>query len=164
MVLDKIKHLEKKEFVYLKVRYKVTALKDVTGRLVIKTDKRTFSYYPSEIDDFLFRIEIIDLEKEKAMLEENEYNKTIAKYSSESSVVVKEVANVVESVTEVHNAEIITSNQMTAKVSDKLFAMFETLSGKPTENTYKQAKAMVGVSNAIVNAQMAQLKFLTLKK
>jgi hypothetical protein len=170
MALDKIKHLENQEIIFSKIRYKVTELKEVTGRLVIKTDKRTFTFYPSEVDDWLEFVAIVDLKKEKEIDFDKRYEASvaIAKKAAEAQV-VPDTLHVVRHPEKVAKneplqAEIMQSNQMTANVSDKLFEMFEKLANEPSESDYKKATAMVSVSHAIINAQLTQLKFLTLKK
>jgi hypothetical protein len=163
MLLDKVKHLEGKEIIFSKIRYKILELKNVSGWLVIKTDKRTFNFYPAEIDDWLSAIEVVDIEKEKETVSDKLYQETITKYTPDlpqlpvASLAAKEHVKAIP-------AEIISTNSVTGKVADKLFEMFEILSGEPSESNYKQAKAMVEMSNAIVNTQLAQLKFITLKK
>jgi hypothetical protein len=159
MLSNRVKHLEGKEIIFSKIRYRILELKDVSGRLVIKTDKRTFNFYPSEIDDWLSAIEVVDIEKEKEIVAAKAYQETMTKYTSDlpQLQVSKEDVKAIP-------AEIISTNSVTGKVADKLFEMFEILSGEPSESNYKQAKAMVEMSNAIVNTQLAQLKFITLKK
>lgn len=162
MLLDKVKHLEGKEIIFSKINYKILELKDVSGRFIIKTDKRTFSFYPSEIDDWLSAIQVVDVVKEKEIVFAKIYEQTIVKYTPDLPQLPVASLDTKESVKAIP-AEIISTNSVTGKVADKLFEMFEILSGKPSESNYKQAKAMVEISNAIVNTQLAQLKFTTLK-
>lgn len=61
-------------------------------------------------------------------------------------------------------AEIIESNSVNKRMSDSLMEVFETLSKEPKEEDFKKADAMVKVANAIVGVQMAQFKYLSLKK
>lgn len=153
---SKIDQLIGKDFILSKVRYVVKTAKIVTGSFVIVTDKKSWNLYPSEFDGWIESIEIVDHIDKKEIEVQNLYDKTIGKV--EANALPMEVVPVVLP------AEIISSNEMTAKVSDKLFEMFEALSDNPTESCFKKAKAMVDISNAIVNAQMAQFRFLTLKK
>ena len=59
--------------------------------------------------------------------------------------------------------EIIKTNQLSRRITDKLEAVFNELAEGPGEETYKKAAAMVNASNAIMNMQVANYKFLTLK-
>lgn len=156
MALEKISELENREFVLDKVRYRVISVRKVQGRDVVLTDKRTFTFFPTETADWLEKIEVVDLVAEQQQKDAALYEKTVGIKKEPDAVAVMQPKAL--------PAEIIHSTSMTEKVSGKLFEMFEKLSDNPSEEDYKKATAMVNVSNAIVNAQVTQLKFLMLKK
>ena len=133
-LIDKIFSFENKEYKVLEVSVKFQ-------KAVIKTDKRTFVWFPHELKDFMDKITIVDNVDKTEFLPSND--------------VVAELTPL--------QAEIIHANQQARRITDKLEDVFNELASKPKEETYKKAKAMVDASNAIVNMQLANYKFLTLK-
>lgn len=160
MLIDKVKHLEGNDFVFGTLKYQVTGLKEVSGRIVIKTDRKTFSFYPSEIEDWLDNINIVKRVDEKEAANEALYARTVG---SEVVAIANPVKKKVESDNSVISAVIKESSIITQNVSNKMYEMFETLAGKPDDEDYKKAVAMVNLSNAIIGAQLTQLKFHALK-
>lgn len=158
MSLEIIKHLQGQEFILSKVRYTVIGLKEVTGRMVIKTDKRIFTFYPSEVEDWLGEIVIVDKVQEVEANDAALYARTLSGDAMpvESAVVVSKK--------ETHNAGILEAINQSQSISNSLASVFAELCGEPSEALYKKAKAMSDMSNSIVNVQMAQYKLLTLKK
>lgn len=141
---NKVNQFIDSRFVYEKKLHKVESVKVVNHKAVIKTDRQTFVKLESELDDFLEEIdfrELSQLEQKEPWLPSNE-------------VVKKE---------HVHQVEIIKSNNLSARITSKLEAIFDEISANPSEEMYKKASAMVSTSNAIVNVQMANYKYLTLK-
>lgn len=126
--------------------YHVKSAKIITGNAVVITDRKPFNFYPSEFDEFLTGIEIVPY-----------YEKTEVKtdYKPSDELVLKSSPM---------QAEIVVAESNAQKVSNKLMEVFDLLADSPTEETYKKASAMVNVSNSIVAVQMAQIKFLSLKK
>lgn len=141
---NKVKQFVDISFVYEKKLHKVVSATVVNNRCVIKTNRQTFVKLESEIDDFWEEIDIRELSK----LEEKE------PWLPSNEVVKKG---------QVRQAEVIKSNDLSVRITSKLEAVFDEISLNPSEETYKKASAMVAASNAIVNVQMANYKYLTLK-
>lgn len=149
---SKLNELVDVEFLFSTLKYKVKKVKEVNGKAVIETDRRTFCFLPSELVDWMANIKILDAtEIKKEQLE--------VVSAPEVKVYTKEVVNVP---TALQN-EIIKTNELSRRITDKLEAVFNELSDAPGEETYKKAAAMVNASNAIMNMQVANYKFLTLK-
>lgn len=159
--LDKLKE---KSFKYCGKSYTVKELKIVNSRAVILTDRQTFVKTSTELSAFMDNIEFVKVLKPADVVPS-----LIKEVYNDSVDVVK--GNIlpppVDLVPEIAVAlvpEIVVAKGNAEKVSDKLMEMFEKLSDKPTKGTYEQATAMVNMANSIVNVQMAQIKFLALKK
>jgi len=131
-------------FVYEKKLHKVESVKIVNHKAVIKTDRQTFVKLESELDDFLEEIDFRELSK----LEQKEPWLPAKEGVREMTVL---------------EAEIIHTNSQSRRITDKLESVFNELAICPKEETFKKAKAMVDASNAIVNMQLANYKYLTLK-
>lgn len=138
-LIDKIFSFENKE-------YKVTKVSVKFQKAVIETDKRTFVWFSHELSNFMDQIVIINpdslISKKEEWLPSNE--------------VVSEITPL--------KAEIIHTNEQARRITDKLEDIFNQLANDPREETYKKSKAMVDASNAIVNMQLANYKFLSLNK
>jgi len=137
-LIDKIFSFENKE-------YKVTKVSVKFQKAVIETDKRTFVWFPHELKDFMEKIVLIN--PDSLVSEKEEW--------MPSNEVVSEITPL--------KAEIIHTNAQARRITNKLEDVFNELATAPTEKTYKKAKAMVDASNAIVNMQLANYKFLSLK-
>ena len=151
-----LKKLNNKTFKYCGQLYEVVEAKIVNSKAVIKTNRQTFVKIESELNAFMDDIEFVknkDISTSEKLVEAIMSPK---KELQESEVFVPKSS--------VLQAEIMTAESNAVKVTNKLMEVFESLSSNPTEDTYKKAQAMVNVSNSIVNVQMAQIKFLTLKK
>ena len=135
---DKIFTLEKRQYKVLEVFVKLE-------KAVIKTDKRSFVLYPHELQEWIGKIVIM--------------NPDTLISNKEQWLPSKDIVSKMT----VLKAEIIHTNAQSRRITDKLEAVFNQLSDKPGEEHFKQAKAMVDASNAIVNMQLANYKFLTLK-
>jgi hypothetical protein len=133
--------------------FTVRETKIVNQKGVILTDGSSFVKTKSEMEAFLDEIEIIEVLPVKSFISGGFTGGD--KYIPSSEVVVK---------SSLLQAEIILAESNASKVSNKLMEVFNLLADSPTEETYKKASAMVNVSNSIVNVQMAQIKFLSLKK
>jgi hypothetical protein len=61
----------------------------------------------------------------------------------------------------------VVNNRLVVKTDRQTFVKLESeideISSNPSEEMYKKASAMVAASNAIVNVQLANYKYLTLK-
>lgn len=145
-------------FSYNTLIYKVLEVKIVNQKATIKTDRRTFVFLESELDDFIEAIKFLEVKTSKLTDGSVEKSLEVQKIWSSENEGSKEVQ------LSPLQAEIIVAESNSSKVNAKLMDMFDLLSKKPTEMTFKQASAMVNVSNAIVSVQMAQFKFLSLKK
>ena len=126
-----------KSFVYKGKTHQVLDVKDIFGKIAIITDRQTFSKLESEFDDFMDMIDVREI------------------MAIEKSVIYRKE--------HVYQAEIVKANVLSARITDKLEAVFDELAAGPSDETYKKAKAMVDASNAIVNMQMVNYKFLALK-
>jgi hypothetical protein len=152
-------HLNKlngKTFRYCGMLYKVLDTKIVNYKAVIKTDRQTFVKTESELNAFVDDIEFV---KEKLVSPAEKLVEAIMSPKKEG-----EESEVFVSKSSVLQAEIIVAESNAQKVTNKLMDVFNELSSNPTDETYKKAQAMVNVSNSIVNLQIAQIKFLMLKK
>lgn len=139
-----------KAFCYCGKVYVVKNTKIVNYKAVILTDAQSFVKTESELDAFIDDIEFVSLKKNDISAPKSIVDMAIIK-----STPVKNNAL---------QAEIISAESNSQKVSNKLMKMFDLISDSPTEETYKQAEAMVKISNSIVNIQTAQMKFLSLKE
>lgn len=149
---SKLNELVGVEFIFSTLKYKVKKVKEVNGRAVIETDRRTFCFLPSELGDWMENIKILDTtEIKKEQLE--------VLPVPEVKVYAKEVVAEPTAL----QTEIIKTNQLSRRITDKLEAVFNELADGPSDETYKKAAAMVNASNAIMNMQVANYKFLTLK-
>lgn len=148
-----LKNFEGRSFKYCGKIYAVKEIKVINQKAVIKTDGQTFVKTDTELESFIGDIEFVAT-AQKAV-------------NSKTAQVVKESwipAEVVPAKATPLQAEIVVAESNASKVANKLMEVFESLSESPNEATYKKAAAMVNVSNSIVNVQMAQIKFLSLKK
>lgn len=147
-----------KSFKYCSKMYAVKNTKIVNQKAVILTDGQSFVKTESELEAFMDDIEFIKVASEKSIEKISYVNggmTPMAAWKPEKQV---------NEALEVLNTEIKHAETAAQKLSNKLMEVFEALSDNPTEDTYKKATAMVGVSNSIINVQMAQIKFLSLKK
>lgn len=136
--------LNGKAFKYCGKTYIVKSTKIVNQKGVVLTDSQSFVKTTSELEAFMEDIEFVKLDK-KDLMEFIPSNELVAKSSP-------------------LQVEIVVAESTAQKVSNKLMEVFDSLADSPTEETYKKAAAMVNVSNSIVAVQMAQIKFLSLKK
>jgi hypothetical protein len=141
--------LNGKAFKYCGRTYVVKETKIVSQKAVILTDGQSFVKTNSELEAFMEDIEIVKIEKFK------DGGFVPKPYIPSDEVVFKSSPL---------QAEILVAESNASKVSNKLMEVFNSLADSPTEETYKKASAMVNVSNSIVAVQMAQIKFLSLKK
>lgn len=133
--------------------FTVREVKIVNHKGVILTDGSSFVKTKSEMEAFMEEIEILEVLPVKSFVPGGvtggDYYKPFDELVLKSSPL---------------QAEILVAESNAQKVSNKLMEVFDLLADSPTEETYKKASAMVNVSNSIVNVQMAQIKFLSLKK
>lgn len=137
---NKINEFVGKKFIFSTLKYTVLEAKIVNDKAALKTDRRTFVFLESELDVFMTKIKF---------LEHNTLVKNKDAFVVQSSPL---------------QVEIIAAESNAQKVSNKLMEIFDTLSDNPTDLCFKKAAAMVNVSNSIVNIQMAQIKFSSLKR
>lgn len=141
-----LNELNNQIFTFEKKEYKVTGVSVKFEKAVIKTDKgRTWVFYPHELPVFMDKITIIN--PDVLISEKSEWMPSKEVVSTQTPL----------------QTEIILNNQQSRRITDKLEDVFNELSSDPNEETYKKARAMVDASNAIVNMQLANYKFLTLK-
>jgi hypothetical protein len=147
-----------KAFRYCGLLYEVQEIKVVNQKSVIKTNRQTFVKTQSELDAFMDDIEIVRVDKSSAVVKGANNSLDIMErkeWKPSDAMVIKSSPL---------QAEIVVAESNASKVSSKLMEVFDSLADNPTEETYKKAAAMVNVSNSIANVQMAQIKFLMLKK
>ena len=149
---SKLNQFKGERFIFSTLEYKVQEVKIVNHKGVIKTDRRTFCFLESELDDFMENVRFIDGESFPS--------KTQSIFPVPD---VREIWNKNESVSR-HNAVVLAEPTNAQKVSTKLMEVFNDLAASPSEEVYKKATAMVNVGNSIINAEIAHLKLLTLKK
>jgi len=155
---NKLNQFVGETFIFSTLKYKVVEVKIVNQKAIIKTDRRTFAFLENELDDFMESIKFLDVENSKNIGVSVEKSLEVQNIWSSDNEVKKAVQS------SPLQAEIIVAESNAHKVSCKLMDVFNSLSESPTEETYKKAAAMVNVSNSIVAVQMAQIKFLSLKK
>lgn len=139
--------LDNKSFKLDNKTHKVMSTKIINSRAVIKTNLQSFVKLPSELDAFMRSIEIV-----KKQVERPKTNLCPSKDIVAKATPIQE--------------EIIQNNARSRRVVDRLEDVFNELSSsnKVSEETYKKAAAMVSASNAIVQMQMVNYKFLSLNK
>lgn len=140
---SKLKQFYEKSF---KLDFKIYVVEDYYVKQLkayIKTDRRTFVLYESELDELLEKIEFVDPEI----------------VTSETVVMAKP-----KPVSYGINAQITEQNCLSARMCKKLEEVFDDLTGEPDEKLFKKAQNMVGVANSIVNIQLANYKYLTLNR
>ncbi len=157
-----INKLNGKSFRYCGKVYTVKSTKLVNYKAVIMTDSSSFVKTESELSAFMDDIEFVKKEDLKV---NKSFVSTMNPVLMDKIQKAKEVNNnsLPEKVSPLQ-VEIIAAETATQKVSNKLMEVFESLCDNPTDDTYKKAAAMVNVSNSIVNIQMDQIKYLSLKK
>jgi hypothetical protein len=146
---NELNKLNGKSFKYCGKIYTVKETKIVNGKAAILTNGQTFIKSEVQLKAFIEDIEFVKKE-------------TIADDSSETKAI--SAMQLLKQDIKVFNAEVLAAETVAQKLSNKLMEVFDSLSDKPDEATYKKASAMVQVSNSIVNIQVAQIKFLSLKK
>jgi hypothetical protein len=136
-MLENLKELQGKAFIFKKTKYKVETTKMVKDVAVIRTDRMTFTFLKSAFETWLDEILILE------------------DTPGEANVTRKEwiPAEVIPAKTTGLQTELIASENNAVKVSNKLMEVFDTISNNPTEEAYKKASAMVQVANSIINAQ-----------
>lgn len=164
---------EGKTFKYCGQLYIVAGTKIVNYKAVIKTDRQSFVKDAIELESFLGDIVFVDENQVKptntlmSVMKEMKSEKPVEEIISTAEVLSDKELNSSEEMFSPSSAlqtEIVQAESNATKVSNKLMEVFNSLADNPTEETYKKAQAMVNVSNSIVNVQMAQIKFLMLKK
>lgn len=156
-----INKLNGKSFRYCGKVYTVKSTKIVSYKAVIMTDSSSFVKTESELSAFMDDIEFVKKEDFKV---DKSFVSTLNPVLTAEIQKAKEVINSIPEKISPLQVEIIAAETATQKVSNKLMEVFESLCDNPTDDTYKKAAAMVNVSNSIVNIQMAQIKYLSLKK
>jgi hypothetical protein len=148
---DKIELFEGKSFMHEALVYQVERVKVVSGNLMIKTDRKMFVKYPGEVDVFLNNIRFV--EPVTKPFEKVKKNFVKVSISENRKMPLESVVAV----------EIRKANDLASDMTSKLKAMFDVLADEPSDSAYKKAQAMVNTSNAIINVQMANYKYLLLK-
>lgn len=139
----KLQQFENKAFVWQKKTYIVKQVLIKNLRAIIVTDRRTFVWYESQLDDFMK--EIVFLENKPELPAKNQ------------SMVPVLGQDVIE-------CEIIEQNGLAARLTEKLEGMFDMVEADPSDETLKKAKSMVDLANTIVNVQNTNYKFLMLRR
>lgn len=130
--------------------YGVINFKKMTGSIVIYTDKRTFNFLNSEIDDFLENIEVIETKQPfKANIAASAFN---IDSSTEKLPTIKE------------NKSLALYQQTDAQkqIQSSLLDMLKKVQENP--KIIPQAKAVCEIANAMVNMEKTQIQLLRLSK
>lgn len=109
-------------------------------KAIIRTDKRVFVMYESELNDLMAIIEFCNVPE------------TVQTVVVAHSMIKNNVLT----------HQVVQQNELSSRICKKLEEVFDELTGAPGEETYKKAKSMVEVANSIVGVQMANYKYLTL--
>ena len=112
-------------------------------KAIIFTDHRTFAYYESEFDDFILKVVFL---------------------TPSDKPVLSAAGALPERHSTLNIPEVISVSNRADRLSDGLEAIFNQLTQNPSDEVLKKAKAMVDVSNAIVNVEMVRYKCLTLNR
>lgn len=140
---EKLQQFENKSFVWQKKTYCVKEVFVKNLRAVIITDRRSFVWLESQLDEFIMEIGFFENTNEIAVKEHN----------MKSDI----TSNALE-------CEIIEQNGLAARLTEKLEGMFDLLEVDSSDQSLKKAKSMVDIANAIVNVQNANYRFLMLRK
>jgi hypothetical protein len=136
-MLENLKGLEGKAFVHKKTKYNVVATKIVNGVAVVRTDRQTFSFVPSDFEIWFENIDVFEASLSHANVTRKEWIP----------------ANVIPAKPPGLKPEVIAAENNAVKVSNKLMEIFDVISSNPTDEAFKKASAMVQVANSIINAQ-----------
>lgn len=133
----KIKEFYGKKFRYDGKEYAVVDVAIRETKAVIRTDKRTFVFFESELVLFMNSVEFIVNANQI-----NFYSKT-------------------------HDAEVILDPppavKQVSKVNEKLMEMFELISVDSNKENIAKAETMVKLSDAMVKNELIRLKLLQIK-
>lgn len=132
---NKLSQFYDKKFRYDGKEFKVADVCVRDGKGVIRTDKRTFVYYESELALFINSVEFIG-------------NSSI----SQKKAFVPNLT---------HEAVLVREETNAEKVNKKLMQMFEDISTNPSKENIEKADAMVRVSDAMVKNELIILKYLS---
>ena len=135
---DKIDLITGKSFMMDRLLYKCEFAKKLSQNLIIKTNRKTIVLEPKEIEIFFNLIEFVGPVNDSANIDKMPISTVV-------------------------NVEIKKANELASDMTSKLKAIFDVLAEEPSAATFKKADAMVKASNAIVNVQMANYKYLLLK-
>lgn len=139
-----LNQLNRTSFEYEGKYYDVVDVKRQFEKNVVKTKQRVFVFFDNELIDFMSKIKTVErVEKPEVQPEKVEIHKT-------------EVVNIVK-----HEIVLPAENK---QITDKLFEMFNKLADNPTENDYKQAKAMSEMTESIVKVAQLNINLLRLQK
>jgi hypothetical protein len=134
---QKIDQFYGKKFLYDNKEYAVVDVTIKEEKAIIRTNKRTFVFFESELVLFMNSVEFI-------------VNANQVAPSSKS-----------------HNAEVIVSSppavKNVVKVNDKLMEMFDLISVDSNKENIAKAETMVKLSDAMVKNELIRLKLLQIK-
>jgi hypothetical protein len=131
---EKLDQFYGKKFRHDGKEYKVVDVCIRENKAVIRTNKRTFVYYESELVLFMNSIEFI-------------VHANLQEWKPKEVPVVS----------------VINTETNSEKVNTKLMEMFDTICQNPTKENIDKADAMVRVSDAMVKNELIRLRFLTIK-
>jgi hypothetical protein len=131
---EKLDQFYGKKFRHDGKEFKVVDVCIRENKAVIRTNKRTFVYYESELVLFMNSIEFI-------------VHANLQEWKPKEVPVVS----------------VINTETNSEKVNTKLMEMFDTICQNPTKENIDKADAMVRVSDAMVKNELIRLRFLTIK-
>ena len=138
-MLEKLNELVGKSYKKDERTFFVESVIQKEQKILIQTDKKLVIIFLFDIEKFLTEIEVIDVIKKEIV----------------KGLIVKK--------NEIIDANLILVTNHSDKMSNSLMLIFEELTGNPTNEIYKKAKAMTDVANSIVKIQTNQLRCLMLK-
>lgn len=144
--VEKIKSvIEGTSFTFKGKNYQYKECRSVNSKIMILTDSVTLQADYDNPDGFLDQISVIKTEDQ------------ISQFPAE----IKPVHTTATEINRAIKAEIISSNQRSTRMADKMEEMFNKLcDGTPSDELVKQATAMRDMSNSIVNLETLKFKML----
>ncbi|WKW47287.1 hypothetical protein P3875_04265 [Myroides sp. JBRI-B21084] len=136
-------------FVFEKKEFVIDYVKEVSGKLIVVTNQRTFTKWESEINDFLNEIE---------------FKKTDGVATQHNPMVIKPQENYKNYLPVNIDGLMLPNSSMKAKDKlDELLAHFDDPT-KITDDFMKKANALCTITDKIISVEKLQLDFVKLQK
>jgi hypothetical protein len=151
-LIDEMKRLDKRQFLFERVKYTVKDVNYYQSRYVVYTvEGRTFSKDISQFDRFLTQIKVLPLDGDPT-------GDTVSEIDEKTTFKPNATMD------QQKHTGVATAVNNTETVNNELFKMFQTLSGEPKDEDYKKAEAMSKLANTMVSVSQTHINFLRLKK